>query len=398
MPEVHPTLTAYMQHNNSVQGLVVLCQGLKSLTGEDLINIDNDPWKAMPREDAKPKAKMFREEVIRRHQVLNLTCPKPRSKNWTIEKCQQWLDENPITNHDEIEYLQEKIKEHKEIQEEANKARLSEIEALEKNWVGKFPYLRLIHCLVDDDTIKHAYLRRNDIDDSRISLDNRNSDTRGQTVFDLLADRWNDPLFEPETEALPDLHPDFSFSEILTFDLVADMAKATPQRVKDKLQSLNVALTRVINMWERSGQGDGGRVDDGDDECEDIECREFGHPDFSVLQDRNHGALSCRSAFVPNNQSYLLYFWELMDKHDLLRSSFQKLNHGTASSDGGSSVPSVTHNSNNRESKSDAKTAKYIDKLTVSIEELANKNLQAASMTARETKKDREQRNRARYW
>ena len=71
------------------------------------------------------------------------------------------------------------------------------------------------------------------------------------------------------------------------------------------------------------------------------------------------------------------------------------MNHGTASSDGGSSVPSVTRNSNNRESKSDAKTAKYIDKLTVSIEELANKNLQAASMTARETKKDREQRNQA---
>ena len=87
--DVHPTMAACIKHNHSVQGLVVLCQGLKNQSGEALINIDDNPWKGMPREHAKPKAKMFREEVMRRYAVLNPPCPKPRSKNWTIEKCQQ---------------------------------------------------------------------------------------------------------------------------------------------------------------------------------------------------------------------------------------------------------------------------------------------------------------------
>ncbi len=150
------------------------------------------------------------------------------------------------------------------------------------------PHLQLIHCLVDDDTLKVAYLQRNDIDDSRITLDNRNSDMQEPTVFELIADWWKDPTFQPETEALPCLHPDSKFSEILTFDLVADLATATSQRVKDKLQSLNVALTWVITMWQQSGQGDGGRlVDDDSDHNVDSKFRESSHPEFRCYQSRS---------------------------------------------------------------------------------------------------------------
>ena len=74
------------------------------------------------------------------------------------------------------------------MQEEANAGRQFETEALEKNWVGKMPYLHLIHCLVDDDTIKVAYLHRNNINDSRISLDNRNSNVKEPTVIEMIAD------------------------------------------------------------------------------------------------------------------------------------------------------------------------------------------------------------------
>ncbi len=114
-----------------------------------------------------------------------------------------------------------------------------------------------------------------------------------------------------------------------------------------------------------------------------------------MFRERNHGGLSCRSSFVPNNQSYMLYYWELMDKHDLLRSSFQKLNDDTASTDGGLSVPSTGSLINDRESKVSARNGKYMNKLMYSIEELANKNLEAASLAADEQKKDREQRNNA---
>ena len=52
-----------------------------------------------------------------------------------------------------------------------------------------------------------------------------------------------------------------------------------------------------------------------------------------------------------------------MDKHDLLRSSFQKLKVDTASTDGGRSVPSVATHGNDRESKSAHGNKKYIEKL-----------------------------------
>ena len=394
-PSPHPTEASLIRHNNTVAGLVVLCQGLQTASGEGLINIDEEPWNALPREHTKPKARLFREEVLRRHEVFCHPPPKPRTKNWTVEKCQQWLDKNPISNHDEVEYLNSKIHEHKKVQEEANAARKREMDALERNWVGKYPYLRLIHCLVDDDSIKHAYLRRNDMNTSRLALDNRNSDVREPTVYELIAEKWNNPLFEPLTEALSDLHPDFEFSEKLTFDLVANMAKATPERVKDKLQSLNVSLTRVIAMWEQSGQGDGGKLLDEDDhENNDREDDLSG----AGLFERNHGMLSCRSAFVSANQTYLLYYWELMNKHDLLRSSFQKLNDDTASTDGGMSVPSIGSTAHDRESRVGTRNGKYFDKLTSSIEALANKNLQAASIAAEEQKRDREQRNKALMW
>ena len=62
-----------------------------------------------------------------------------------------------------------------------------------------------------------------------------NSETKEptKTVFELIADRWNDSLFEPETEAFPNLHPDFMFSERMRFDLVADMAQAARQHQQE---------------------------------------------------------------------------------------------------------------------------------------------------------------------
>ncbi len=44
-----------------------------SASGDDLINIDRDPWKAMPREHVKLKSKMFREEVMRSQDEEKLT-------------------------------------------------------------------------------------------------------------------------------------------------------------------------------------------------------------------------------------------------------------------------------------------------------------------------------------
>ena len=59
--------------------------------------------------------------------------------------------------------------------------------------------------------------------------------------------------------------------------------------------------------------------------------------------------------------------------------------------DGGMSVPSIG-TTQEQESKT-GKNVKNIDKLIVSIDQLANKNLQAATIATEEQRKDREQRN-----
>ncbi len=51
-----------------------------------------------------------------------------------------------------------------------------------------------------------------------------------------------------------------------------------------------------------------------------------------------------------------------MDKHDLLRSSFQKWSDDTASTNGGLSVPSIASDANDRQQKTAAKNEKNIDK------------------------------------
>ena len=74
----------------------------------------------------------------------------------------------------------------------------------------------------------------------------------------MIANRWNDSTYSPETEPFPHLHEDFVESVTLHYGLVSIMTKATGQKVKDKFQTLNVALARVICNYQQSGQGDGG--------------------------------------------------------------------------------------------------------------------------------------------
>ena len=42
---------------------------------------------------------------------------------------------------------------------------------------------------------------------------------------------WNDPAFEPSTEALTEMHTDFLDSEIITHDLVAHMTQQLQRKL-----------------------------------------------------------------------------------------------------------------------------------------------------------------------
>jgi len=206
----------------------------------------------------------------------------------------------------------------------------NDLSAAGKDWRGNIPYLRLIHCLLEDD-IKRKYLER-DKAMTRVELDGRNSNRMEPTVWDMISDRWNSHVFCPITCTLT-IHEAFIDPIDCSYGLVAHLAIATPRKVKDKISEMRTDLLRIIQKWEQSGQGEGGNLDD-DDENNELDISHDGNDRFGDLNNRSPFALQSRSCFLGGKPPYLLYFWELAWKHDLLLSSLQKLSPAVALKDG----------------------------------------------------------------
>jgi hypothetical protein len=86
-------------------------------------------------------------------------------------------------------------------------------------WRGNMPYLRLIMCIVVNDNIRNAYLHRGDAM-SRTELDAQNSDdVREPTVYEMIADKWNDESFNP-TVPVSSVHEDFKQEILASHDKV----------------------------------------------------------------------------------------------------------------------------------------------------------------------------------
>ena len=190
--------------------------------------------------------------------------------------------------------------------------------------------MRLIHSLTDNDAIKSKFLNRLNLPAGRASIENR-QEARATDVWHLMADKWNDRNFAPETVSFPELHTDFTFTEVILHDDVADLTPATAEKVEEKWASMTLEMNRCIANWQKSGQGEGG-IDDADN----ADDHEFG----SLKNHSEHALASCQ-IFFRNRQLYLLYLWQMLDHHDLLGSALQKLNNLVSSTNGSNGVPSV---------------------------------------------------------
>ena len=269
--------------------------------------------------------------------------------------------------------------------------------------------LRLIHALVDHDDVKSAYLTRHDLPSGRMASENRNTvEARTGTVWQMLADRWNDPNFLPVTGIFPELHSDFSRPMAINHDYVSQMQAATAEKVEEKWNTMNLRLKRVIESWERSGQGDGGHLNmDFDEEALDY-SEEMNDPyevnvsdeAFGSLRNRSQAALDQRKNFV-YGKTYLLYLWHMLDTHDLLRSSMQRFNSSTGSGNASFGVPSVVGHKHGFSEDDDSmanlskgsskkqKRSEDLDKLSLSIAQHGQSLVKVAKMAAMQQNKER---------
>jgi len=136
---------------------------------------------------------------------------------------------------------------------------------------------------------------------------------------------------------MSELHSDFGEPIVIDHDFISNLTVVTAEKVKDKWSGLIHGLKQQIEKWERSGQGDGGYIDN--DDFGDDEDERPAHK-FGELSNRSHGGLDSRATFLRDKESYLLYLWEVLEGNGLLVSSMQRLN-GLAAAANGTDIPSV---------------------------------------------------------
>ena len=346
--------------DNSKALVLIMAFGLTSLKGPDrcLGDLEVEPYKSF-----KPKSKIdcsdkeMAEEVIRRATIVGIKDKgkPPKPKNWKTNKLRDWLRQCPRVDKDDIAFLRDQ--EHAsftaltsaaaEAEEQSNQSKR------QSTWTGNEPHLRL-HLCACDDKAREALLTKDTLMDHQ-ELDARNSSDRPLTFEEMAAQLFNDENFLPATESLPDLCSTFADPIVLPFSLMPGPIAA--DQVKSKLADARVKLMKIINRWERSGNGFGQIRDeeedqDSDDEDIDIDVLEGAAfdaeadvPDnFGHMIDENYQDGDNRQSFVWHHEGekdHHLYFWHLLDTQGILSKVINKLDHSVAV-DCDSQLPDVT--------------------------------------------------------
>jgi hypothetical protein len=381
----------YANGGSCLKILVAMSLGLRDEDGNPVLSLDSEPWKTIPPKQIKPSKDEYIKEVNRRWNTKtnggSAASAKlgPRPRAWNLPKIQEWLEEHPIDAAIDIEFVKTELASRKAVAEAAKKdddednARLGA-----GNW-NSTACMRLIHALVDHDELKSKFLNRLNLPAGRSSVENREQ-LRATDIWHLLADKWNDKKFEPETVSMPAVHSDFAVSDFILYLDVADLTPATAEKVEDKWGSMILEMNRCIADWQKSGQGEGG-IDDGENMS-----------DFGSLANRSQHALASRQNFFKSRQLYLLYLWEMLHRHDLLGSALQRLNNSVSSANGSSGVPSVVRRNNNNDddeslsnktSPASAGGNSAIASLGKSIEKHGQTLVDIAKIDAKEKEKDR---------
>ena len=232
-------------------------------------------------------------------------------------------------------------------------------------------------------------------------------DTRPPTVFEAIAEMWNSPHFNPIAPA-SECHFDFVNAIDCSYEQVAGLSPATPQKIEDIIVSIRSDLLRIIPRWEQSGQGEGGRdpqeeeeEDRGDDEdsvaTSDNEMsplRQRQGKNIGGLTGRPPRALQSRASFLNGRPSYLLYYWEVADAHQLLQSSLQRLNNDTGACDASSAPSTASRGSSRaqrrRQQQEDQDSSSSFIPLVKSIKELADTQRQLVLDRAEDRQHERQ--------
>ena len=238
----------YRSRNNCPKTLLSMATGIYASDGKRRCgDFEDDPLYAnVPsKKEFKPTADMFKEEMERRARNAGLNMKKFKTKSLSRKQALEWLLLNPVKQKADVRFLRrEEGLLYKTIEDAAAEAEQAKKEKLlTGNWTGNLPWLRLYCAMCDDDCRQALALWNRSL--NREELDARNSSDRPMNYWQMVCNKYNDPKWKVLTDALPDLHPDFSDCILLQLEDMPGGPLASAEDARKKGAEARAKLMQV---------------------------------------------------------------------------------------------------------------------------------------------------------
>ena len=145
----------YEVNDNNIRVLMAMAIGLRD-NNDKLYDGDktDDRFPLKQKKSWHPGNDLLVKEIKRRKKIMN----DPSNTSQQTKRCDaiDWMMKNPLTESEDVLFVKGQMDEITKMVKNAEK----EKEDMKRhiNWTGTIPHLRLIHCLVDNENIRAAFL------------------------------------------------------------------------------------------------------------------------------------------------------------------------------------------------------------------------------------------------
>ena len=335
--------------------------------------------------------KILAAEILRRSPN-----EKVKNKNTGLSTLWQMLAKYPITDQRDKDFI---INEEKKLRTILLAKIAEDGGVVGPGRVTEIDKLRFIIILISP-TVKAAYLRSQIVKD-RHELDCSNSDKREVHWTEIMVEMFNDEDMDVATQSYKHLHDDFHSP----IECMKGSYTLTIDKAKELIMSMKHKLREIIRRYNASGNGSDMRIDNVDIDGDELEAMREGG--VNEMSEDNYGRFNRvtslrravkmgdqelilkdgddRKSFLQHEATTLLYWWHVMDEHNLLWRTCAMLSDDQSASSSRKPKPVSRHE---RKLASNASTSKgdTRDKHTKEMHDNVRRMTEASEKATNQTK------------
>jgi hypothetical protein len=230
-----------------------------------IFDADSEPFaSSKTKSQWRPSQSVLRKEINRRAQYLMHAGERtPKCDGWNTKKQYQWLSEHPHTDKDEINWIRNKVSHYKNLMVQSALEKQASMVAAEGPPQPKFnkneAWMRLTMALMSH---RQAFLER-DCCLSRGEIEANRGTDPPKTVYQLAAETFNDPDYEPTTPNYV-LYSSELYSRKLDYSPYVGTV-LTADKVKQLFWQITSQLKVIYTNYQKSGNGDGQHAGEDDE-------------------------------------------------------------------------------------------------------------------------------------